>query len=281
MKRLRKFKPFGAAPPYNPATGRFLALGDTRAFVDLEVVEVGHDALLCVAPDQRQALVAKPWAFRRSEFSVEDGLDGIVYASSTVGQRTATVDGVTYTQTITPDYYEGEKIVAMRKEKDERVEVEIEDGELSEVQQGDYTLDFEDLNTAGRRWETAKLRVKITAIGDNTLTVKQLEEVTAGGEGLDYATGATEFTVWKPWELQKQAYHGLTIDSVAYSYVAAQERTSTLSGNTETEIVIPRYYVGAVLVVAQLPGGYCPGGPIGRMFDTNEARRSWALEYTA
>lgn len=278
MKRLRKFKPFGALAPYNPATGTFLPLGDTRAFVDYTVVQAGHDALLCVGTDGRQVLVARPWAFRRSAFTAEE-LDGATYVSTEVGVRTAVLDGATFVERILPDYVPGEKIVAMHKGKDERVQVVVAEDELEGIGPGTFTVGMEDINTAGRRWASGPHRAKVVTIGDNTLGVKLLEPPSAdGAEGLDFAEAATEFTIWKPWHLQRQAYDGLTIDGIGYSYSDEQTRTSSGSGD-ETEIIIPRYYTGAIVLIDSFPGGYCPGGPLRRMFDINDGCRSWAKAF--
>lgn len=113
---------------------------------------------------------------------------------------------------------------------------------------------------------------EITSEQDNTLGVKLLQ-----AESNDVVEGAPELTIWKPWDLQRQAYDALTLDGVTYNYVGAQERTSFIT-ETETEIVIPRYYVGgrvsANLLVPALPGGF-PN----RMVDCNRAGRFWSKEF--
>lgn len=125
------------------------------------------------------------------------------------------------------------------------------------------------------------VRYGITAIQDDTLTVKLLENATQAGAGLVLVEGAPALTIWRAWELQKQAYDGQTISGVAYTYTGDQNRTS-VGEETEQEIIIPEYVVGPpftanTIVLASLPAnGGAPGGPINRMMDENRAGRAWA-----
>jgi hypothetical protein len=125
-------------------------------------------------------------------------------------------------------------------------------------------------------WEE---RYKVIAINDDTLTARKLENCSETGAGLNFLEGAPEITIWKPWELQRQAYASLTVDGVTYTYTSSQKRSGVLSGNTETEIIIPRYYVGCVVYASRVRGGAAPNGPTTRLMDKNNAGRAWAKEF--
>lgn len=279
----KRSRPFGARrTPFNPLTGTYLPLGDVRAFVDFTIVQVGHDFLLCEGADDRQVLVAKPWQFRKTAFDGETFGEGdeVAYASTGLDRRKVTEGSSTSVERVSPAYCVGERIVAMRKAQAERVNGVVAEDELEDIPAGDYTVDMEDLNTAGRRWLPGG-RVKVTALGDNTLTVKLLEDATAAGAGGSFAEGAEEFAVWKPWDLQRQSYDALTIGGVTYAYVGEQERTGDDGINPEeTQIVVPPYFVGSVLFVAEAPNGAAPGAEPRRLMDMNVAARFWCLEAT-
>lgn len=278
MRRQKPQRPFGwRRTPFNPGTGAFLPIGDVRSFVDFTVVEAGRDVLLCAGQDGRPALVAKPWSFRRSSFHGVT-IDESAYSALSLDTRVVTKGTDSYMERLSPPYSVGEKIVAMRKGKEDRAGVVVIEGELEDVAAGDYALDFEDLNTAGRRWDAAaRFRVQVTAIGDNTLTVRLLEDG-ATGEGGDFAEGSAAFTVWRPVELQRQTYDGLTIGGYDYSYESEQQRGATDGEDTETQIVVPPYYVGSVILVAAVANGGGVGAEKLRLIDLNNAGRQWMAQ---
>lgn len=105
------------------------------------------------------------------------------------------------------------------------------------------------------------------------------------------ATGTDTVNVAKPFELRHTPFHGATIaypdgnGDITYSYSSQRARTAsrTIDGDTltETQIVIPDYWVGDIIVAARsLIGGtgVTVSGTVLVWEDINTAGRMWARE---
>lgn len=119
-------------------------------------------------------------------------------------------------------------------------------------------------------------RYKVAAIGDNTLTVQLLENATLAGAGAGFAAGSSQITIWKPLDLQRQVYDGLTIDGVTYTHVNAQTRTGDDGSTEETQLIIPPYVVGSVICAVVVGNGAAAAGEPRRLMDANVSGRAWA-----
>lgn len=155
-------KPFGLpGSPFDPRHGIHVPLADVGPFREVTILEIGHDALLCEDADGRDRVVLKPWALRKSSFNGETFTvagTSTAYASTGLDTRTATPSGGdAVTETVTPPYVVGEKLLVCYKPGVGPAAGEpgvgtIGTSELSNVTAGDYRLEWEDLNTAGRHW---------------------------------------------------------------------------------------------------------------------------------
>lgn len=100
---------------------------------------------------------------------------------------------------------------------------------------------------------------KITAIGDNTITVAFVDSRTE----VVYAT----FEVQRPYLSKRLTWDDQTIDGVTYHWVDAQTRTATDGTNTETQVINPAYHVGDWIDIGwSISGGW---------LDMNTDARSW------
>jgi hypothetical protein len=155
-------RPYGLpTTPFDPRSGTFLPLADLGPFRELTILEVGHDALLCEDRHGTPRLVLRPWALRRSSFNGETfdvGGTDTAFASTGLDTRTATPDGGSaVTETVSPGYAIGEKIVAFYKPGtgpfgDEPGVGVVGAGELTDTNADSYLIPWEDVNTAGRKW---------------------------------------------------------------------------------------------------------------------------------
>lgn len=88
---------------------------------------------------------------------------------------------------------------------------------------------------------------KPTSLPSSTFVVKYVSQtdnylvctrVSADG------TDGTQIEIAKPFGLQVQTWDGNTLNGIAYAKVTASKRTATSGTDTETQIVIPAYFVG-------------------------------------
>lgn len=100
-----------------------------------------------------------------------------------------------------------------------------------------------------------------------------------------HAEGETDVEVARPWELQRTPWDGesRTIDGVTYSYTYADaaSRTKSADDQDEEQVIVPPYFVGAVIQAAALISGHAAShgeDPVTlvRLIDTNNAARAWA-----
>lgn len=150
-KRIRRAHPFGhVRHPYDPRSGLHLPLGPSLVS-EFEVVAVCGDALLCTDVDGASHIVAKPWDLTESEWDGQTFGDYSYAATGTTDERTRTETATSteVTETVTPAYAAGVKILAVQV-RDRLLEVEVSG--LSGVNDGTYAAHWEDVNTAGRAW---------------------------------------------------------------------------------------------------------------------------------
>ncbi len=116
----------------------------------------------------------------------------------------------------------------------------------------------------------------ITAIHDDYLACRDWD---------GQAEGETDVEVARPWELQRTPWDGEshTIDGVIYSYTYAdaESRVKSADGQDEDQVIVPPYFVGAVIQAAALISGHAAShgdDPVTlvRLIDTNNAARAWA-----
>ena len=113
------------------------------------------------------------------------------------------------------------------------------------------------------------LRVAITSISDNQLTVAKLTE------GSNTQVG-TPFQVWLPWDLQRATWDGQTLNGLSYTYNGLHQRIATDGEESETQLVIPPYFTGAILIVGKTENGPVAAGTSADYFDINVAARAFA-----
>ncbi len=236
-------------------------MGETGPVAPFTVVEVGNDVLLCTNRDGKQILVAKAWPFRKSEYHEEE-FDGTTYESTDVDERTATAGGLTATEAVDLPYVVGEKVLAAKMLN--LVRVEVEEGELTDIAAGDWRVDWEDMNAAGRGWPRTfgrPQRAQLVSEGDDSVVVNlYLADGSLDDEGT---------TVAKPLGMRKVDYNGATYDGATYTYVSASSRTA----DGATQDIIPSYRVGEDLYVQRPVGG--TGLTDVEWQDMNNGQRWW------
>lgn len=140
VPRTKPSRPFRLPKtPFDPQTGKYLPLVDDTNIIEVfTVVEEYNDYLSCTNVGGGVVNVAKPYMLRRSSFDGKT-VDGVSYSYTAANARTASADGEDdESQVITPDYFEDEKIIAVRHS--------------TGVYGANSEIKWEDLNTAGRCW---------------------------------------------------------------------------------------------------------------------------------
>lgn len=152
MSKQHPFRPFGGRTPYSKASGAFLPLVDQR-MVRVFVLEAGYgDYVIATTGD----VIAKPYLLRRYAFDgkqvVFPGITvSYVYGSNAVRVASQVVeegedpDYEDETQVITPSYFVGDQIMAV---KSEEVTIWYESGDTRWTMRTKWV----DMNTAGRAW---------------------------------------------------------------------------------------------------------------------------------
>lgn len=94
------------------------------------------------------------------------------------------------------------------------------------------------------------------------------------------ASGPT-VSVAKPYLLRKTPFNGASRNGISYSYTSDVSRTASLSGETETQVVVPSYVVGDIIyAIKGVVGGVgvtLTAGTISWL-DLNVDGRAWAKE---
>jgi hypothetical protein len=110
----------------------------------------------------------------------------------------------------------------------------------------------------------ATMRVRVVAIGDDTLSVR------------DSADGVP-FLALKPYELRRSSFDRKSLGPVTYTYSGPQTRSA--SGTVEQ--ITPPYAIGDELVVVSVRNGYAINGPDGQPLlftDSNVGAKTWFAE---
>lgn len=120
------------------------------------------------------------------------------------------------------------------------------------------------------------VRYLVTAIGDDTLTCRTFADCVIGGEDIFIA---------RPFEIQKSAWDGKTINGITYTYSTPLVRVATDAASVGLQIIqeiIPSYVLNFTQIAAStLEGG--TGLTIGNsppvdvtLVDINKGARGWA-----
>ena len=155
----RSSQPFGLEnTPFDPRTGKHFSLSDQRVCDTFTVEVIEHDFLHCRDNRSQLTLIALPGLFQRKtwvgqEITYPDGLT-VAYANRALHERLATQvlgegaseDPIEEVQRLTPSYYIGEEITAIRRSPALQV---IDSSGLYDFPRSVY---WEDLNVGGRCW---------------------------------------------------------------------------------------------------------------------------------
>lgn len=245
MKSPRPNRPSWKTP-FDAATGRFLAVGHPGQVAPFTIVEAGNDALLCTDYAGRYELVRRPWSLRKSAFDGQT-INGVAYVSTALDTRTA--DGTT--ETVTP-YAADEVILAARLAQAE--DLAVDNNEFVDLPGGTYAVEWEDLNTAGRRFEASSaayqlFRLKQTLADCLKCVTLSYDEAGTPTEGSDY------IYVAKPKHLRVSYYDTFNFNGLDYASTssAGQSREVTDVGDTRTYYLSPAYidtsYLGGDITV--------------------------------
>ncbi len=112
---------------------------------------------------------------------------------------------------------------------------------------------------------------KIKSIQGDYITCNSWDGTTLGTE---------DVLIAKPYLLRKTPFHNLTRNSVSYVYSTDVKRTATKSPDTETQVIVPEYVVGdIILALSNIIGGTSITSPqIIIWNEVNESGRAWAKE---
>jgi len=245
-----KVKPFNLQQnPYNPQTGKFMALGvhgQDLAIQAFTVFSERDNYLVCINQFNQQVLVAKPYELRRLTY---DGLTvdevAYTYEDEDVGARMANNER----QLITPPY-------APDEESDDRTYMLILAVKHANIGVGNGVtpIIWEDLNTAGRSWKAAEASAmfKIVSLGTDVALCHTWDGETEGTESIPIAL---------PYMLRRTPFDGQTRNGVSYSYTNAYTRTASVSGEDDiTEHITPSYQAGDVVDAIAAKTGVTYGG---------------------
>ncbi len=115
-----------------------------------------------------------------------------------------------------------------------------------------------------------QLRVVITAMADDYLTCR-----TWNGS----AQGSVDILVAKFWTARKSVWDGKMLNGISYASSGSDQRTATQGATTETQVIVPPYYVGAELSIQRVPNGgtgIVVGSAALSWVDSNADGRAWA-----
>jgi hypothetical protein len=259
-------RPFGMpGTPFDPKTGKFFPLSDSRVVEQFIIEEVADNVLLCRDSHGKYTVVAKPWQFRRQEY---DGLtlDGITYTWTALDTRDADDGDDVEVQYVGPVYVVGEYILAAKRPT--RVRVDLPDDQK-------YAAEWEDINTAGRDWSAD--------VAFDNLEVQRMRVKTSYNDYLMCHTwngsveGSDPIYVAKPWKLRHLLANYNLVTAVL---VTIDESTIDVSNAVVTErwVVTPPYELDdEIMAVSGHEGGTGVshlGIPI-VWFDMNENARAW------
>lgn len=107
-------------------------------------------------------------------------------------------------------------------------------------------------------------QMKVAAIGDDYITC-----VTFNGT----ETGEEEITVAKPYELRRTPFDGESYNGIEYTYSDDVTREADDGSTTETQVIVPEYVVGDVIMAMRnITGGT---GLVITMPDGTEEEIEW------
>lgn len=91
--------------------------------------------------------------------------------------------------------------------------------------------------------------------------------------------GSTEGTdpiaVARPWDLRRSPFDGQTVNGISYTYTSDVQRTATLTGVSEIQLITPDYFVDAeIFVISATTGVTASGNPV-HYLDLNTSARAW------
>lgn len=97
-------------------------------------------------------------------------------------------------------------------------------------------------------------------------------------------SGSIDFVIAKPWDLRVTPFDGETRDGITYTYTTSTSRTADDGSESETQVVVPSYVVGDVILAMSGVKGFplrvdLSGDGVTRnvdWVDINAAGRAWA-----
>lgn len=205
--------------------------------------------------------IAKPWFLRRSLFDGEE-VDGYTYEylSNVLRKKTDEDSNVLFEELVPPYIPDLEQLLAM----------EVDDTGL-------VGISLEDLNTGQHRWQliTNIRRAVINDTDDDILICQELD--------INDNPIGDEIDIAKAYKLQRTPWDGTTIvayggQSIEYTYTDEFVREAELiggsfAGDKQTEIVVPAYGDGDIILFTQPANGT---GIAGVSFqDLNADGRAW------
>lgn len=127
----------------------------------------------------------------------------------------------------------------------------------------------------GQTHYTAVLRCIIKSVGQNTLTVRLLDNFSSNEVG-------DPFDIAKPFELQRDNFDNMTIDNVLYTYQSEQHRTAERQSDllTESHIIIPPYIPdSSVIFIMSVSNGAGSNNDLSGVIwvDLNISGRAWGV----